>query len=100
MALNDTTGLHAGPSARLWEIDAARGIAMLAMIFFHVMWDLQFFWVDQHQRVFAAVATFCACHWHDLHVCDGHLPDIGCSKIQNQHWTNPIGATQLKALFV
>lgn len=43
MALNDTTGLHVGPSARLWDIDAARGIAVLAMIFFHVMWDMQFF---------------------------------------------------------
>ncbi len=28
---------------RLWEVDSARGIAVLAMIFFHFMWDLQFF---------------------------------------------------------
>jgi uncharacterized membrane protein len=28
---------------RLWEVDSARGVAVLAMIFFHFMWDLQFF---------------------------------------------------------
>ena len=31
------------PSVRLWEVDAARGVAVLAMVFFHLMWDLQFF---------------------------------------------------------
>lgn len=30
-------------SPRLWEVDAARGVAVAAMIFFHFMWDLQFF---------------------------------------------------------
>lgn len=30
-------------SVRLWEVDAVRGLAVLAMIFFHFMWDLQFF---------------------------------------------------------
>ncbi len=28
---------------RLWEVDCVRGVAVLAMIFFHFMWDLQFF---------------------------------------------------------
>jgi uncharacterized membrane protein len=28
---------------RLWEIDAARGLAVVLMAFFHLMWDLQFF---------------------------------------------------------
>jgi uncharacterized membrane protein len=27
---------------RLWEIDAARGLAVVAMILFHFMWDLQY----------------------------------------------------------
>jgi uncharacterized membrane protein len=31
------------PSARFWEVDTARGVAVLAMVFFHLMWDLQFF---------------------------------------------------------
>lgn len=30
------------PAARYWEIDAARGVAVIAMVFFHLMWDLQF----------------------------------------------------------
>ena len=30
------------PTIRLWEIDAARGVAVVAMIFFHFMWDLQY----------------------------------------------------------
>ncbi len=29
-------------SPRLWEIDALRGLAVVAMIFFHFMWDLWF----------------------------------------------------------
>lgn len=29
-------------TARLWEIDVARGVAVVLMIFFHLMWDLQF----------------------------------------------------------
>lgn len=31
---------------RLWEIDAARGLAVVLMAFFHLMWDLQFFGVS------------------------------------------------------
>ncbi|HMQ30130.1 MAG TPA: heparan-alpha-glucosaminide N-acetyltransferase [Chloroflexaceae bacterium] len=30
------------PSARLWEVDAARGVAVIAMVFFHLMWDLDY----------------------------------------------------------
>ncbi|NTU79693.1 MAG: DUF1624 domain-containing protein [Chloroflexales bacterium] len=26
--------------SRLWEVDAARGVAVVLMIFFHLMWDL------------------------------------------------------------
>lgn len=33
----------AARSPRLWEVDAVRGVAVLAMVFFHLMWDLQFF---------------------------------------------------------
>lgn len=28
--------------SRWWEIDAARGVAVVMMVFFHLMWDLQF----------------------------------------------------------
>ena len=31
---------------RLWEIDAVRGIAVVLMAFFHLMWDLQFFGIS------------------------------------------------------
>lgn len=30
-------------SRRFWEIDAVRGIAVVLMVFFHLMWDLAFF---------------------------------------------------------
>jgi uncharacterized membrane protein len=30
---------------RLWEIDSVRGIAVILMIFFHIMWDLSYFGV-------------------------------------------------------
>lgn len=44
MALNTapTKPAHS-TSTRFWEVDALRGMAVLAMIFFHFMWDLQFF---------------------------------------------------------
>jgi uncharacterized membrane protein len=29
-------------SPRLWEVDAARGVAVIVMVLFHLMWDLQF----------------------------------------------------------
>lgn len=32
----------ARPRPRLWEIDVLRGLAVVAMIFFHFMWDLSF----------------------------------------------------------
>ena len=38
-----TAQIKLRPSARFWEVDAARGVAVLAMVFFHFMWDLQFF---------------------------------------------------------
>jgi uncharacterized membrane protein len=28
--------------SRLWEVDTARGVAVIAMVFFHLMWDLQY----------------------------------------------------------
>jgi uncharacterized membrane protein len=31
------------PKPRLWEIDALRGLAVVAMMFFHFMWDLWFY---------------------------------------------------------
>ena len=30
-------------NSRLWEIDTARGVAVLLMAYFHLMWDMQFF---------------------------------------------------------
>ncbi|HEY8416662.1 MAG TPA: heparan-alpha-glucosaminide N-acetyltransferase, partial [Limnochordales bacterium] len=30
------------PGARLWELDALRGAAVVAMVFYHGMWDLSF----------------------------------------------------------
>ena len=37
-----TIQLKHQPTARLWEVDAVRGIAVIAMVFFHLVWDLQF----------------------------------------------------------
>ena len=35
--------------ARRWEVDALRGVAVVAMMFFHLMWDLDYFSVlDRH----------------------------------------------------
>jgi uncharacterized membrane protein len=31
------------PARRLWEVDTARGVAVVAMVIFHFMWDLQYF---------------------------------------------------------
>lgn len=28
--------------SRLWEVDTARGVAVAAMVYFHLMWDLQY----------------------------------------------------------
>jgi uncharacterized membrane protein len=36
-------------STRLWEIDTLRGVAVLAMIFFHFMWDLWFLGLTTQQ---------------------------------------------------
>jgi uncharacterized membrane protein len=44
MALNTALAQPArNTSTRFWEVDALRGMAVLAMIFFHFMWDLQYF---------------------------------------------------------
>jgi len=45
-------------SPRLWEVDSARGIAVLAMIFFHFMWDLQFFGLSSVDVFSPAWQTF------------------------------------------
>lgn len=37
------TGAKTIVRPRLWEVDTLRGIAVVAMVFFHLMWDLQFF---------------------------------------------------------
>lgn len=38
----DSSPTRPGATARLWEIDVARGVAVVLMVFFHLMWDLQF----------------------------------------------------------
>jgi uncharacterized membrane protein len=35
------------PAARLWEVDALRGVAIVLMVYFHFMWDLFFFGIYQ-----------------------------------------------------
>lgn len=37
---------HLRPPRRLWEVDAARGIAVILMIVFHTMWDLFYFGIS------------------------------------------------------
>ncbi len=32
---------------RFWEVDSVRGIAVIAMIYFHFSWDLSFFGLSQ-----------------------------------------------------
>ena len=39
-------GQNKPASRRFWEIDTVRGIAVVLMIFFHLMWDLSFFGVS------------------------------------------------------
>lgn len=36
-----------GKTARLWEVDALRGIAIVLMVFYHFVWDLTFFGLYQ-----------------------------------------------------
>lgn len=38
-------------TARLWEVDALRGYAIVEMVFFHFMWDLNFFGIFQGQML-------------------------------------------------
>jgi uncharacterized membrane protein len=40
-------------SARLWEVDALRGVAILMMTIFHLMWDLWFFRILPEVVLFA-----------------------------------------------
>jgi uncharacterized membrane protein len=44
--------------ARLWEVDALRGLAVVAMIFFHFMWDLWFYRLTYEDVVGPAWQTF------------------------------------------
>lgn len=46
------------PRPRLWEIDALRGIAVVAMMFFHFMWDLWFFGMTSQDIPGPAWQTF------------------------------------------
>ncbi|MFS8542500.1 MAG: DUF1624 domain-containing protein, partial [Limnochordales bacterium] len=46
MGRSPSTPGKAGP--RLWEIDALRGMAVVAMVFYHAMWDLSFAGVYPH----------------------------------------------------
>ena len=39
-------------TSRLWEVDSLRGVAVVLMAFFHLMWDLQYFGLS-HVDVFA-----------------------------------------------
>jgi uncharacterized membrane protein len=45
-------------SRRLWEIDALRGLAVVAMIFFHFMWDLWFLGLTNENIPGAGWQTF------------------------------------------
>jgi uncharacterized membrane protein len=39
------------PKERLWEIDALRGIAIVAMVYYHFVWDLNYFGLIQQTLV-------------------------------------------------
>ncbi len=47
-----------GKLSRLWEIDTLRGIAIVEMVFFHFMWDLNFFRVYQTDILGTAWQSF------------------------------------------
>lgn len=42
---------HHPQTTRLWEVDTLRGYAIVEMVFFHFMWDLNFFGVYQGQML-------------------------------------------------
>lgn len=45
-------------TSRYWEIDAARGIVVVLMVFFHLMWDLSYFQVTDVDILSAPWQTF------------------------------------------
>jgi uncharacterized membrane protein len=82
MALNTALAKPAhSTSTRFWEVDALRGMAVLAMIFFHFMWDIQFFELT-HINVYSVPWQLFARYWRHIHVCDGRFADAGCIEIQ------------------
>jgi uncharacterized membrane protein len=38
-----TSSIRAQKSTRLWEVDTFRGVAIVLMVFYHFMWDVNFF---------------------------------------------------------
>jgi len=46
-AYPDTLKSGARPSNRLWEVDALRGFAIVEMVFYHFMWDMNYFGIYQ-----------------------------------------------------
>jgi len=45
-------------TARLWEVDTLRGVAIVLMVFYHFMWDLNFFGVYQTHILGTAWQSF------------------------------------------